>query len=241
MALKKLVSIADFAKLDKTTQALYKAEPSDGNHILDVEGEEDIGALKRAKDRETEENRILRAKIKETEDNAAAEAEKARKAAEKLARETGDVKALEKSWAEKHAAQEKILKDQLASREAAIVELTVGTAATAMAAKISTAPDLILPHIQRRLKSEIVDGKAVVKVVDDKGQPSALTIAELEAEFVANKSYAAILTGSKASGGGATGGGGGSGAPGGKVDFKGSPKEIAASLVAGGKLKTAGT
>lgn len=241
MALKKSVTIVDFAKLDKTTQSLYKAEPVDGNHVLDLEGEEDIGALKRAKEREVEENKELRKKLKDIEDAAAVEAEKARKAAEKAARESGDVKALEKSWQDKHAAEQKKLQDQLAQKDAALVELTVGNTATAMAAKISTAPDLILPHISKRLRSEIVDGKAVVKVVDVNGQPSALTVAELEQEFVANKSFAAILTGSKASGGGAQGGGGGGGAPsGGKVDFSKSPKEIAAGLAASGRLKTAG-
>lgn len=237
MALKKSVTVEEFAKLSKETQALYKTEPVEGAHLLDLEGEEDNGALMRAKQHEKDARKKAEDRAKLAEDKLAEIEATAVTEREKLARASGDIKALEKSWAEKHAAEQKKLQDQLSAKDAALTDLTVGNVAQAMAAEISVAPDVILPHISKRLRAEIVDGKAVTKVVDAQGQPSALTVDELKQEFLANKSFAPIITASKASGGGAGGGGGGGGAGSGKIDFSKSPKQIAADMKSSGKVK----
>lgn len=192
MALKKRIKKAEFEKLSDAIKAEYI---EDGDEFrLDVDGEEDTGALKRAKDREKE----LR---KQAED-------KLREAQEELdringddARKKGDIATLEKSWQKK-------LDDQRAEAEAKIAKLTghttktlVDNVASAIAHKISNAPALLLPHIKARLAADFEGDSPVTRVLDKDGKPSALTVDELSAEFVANKDFSAIIIGSKATGG----------------------------------------
>ena len=110
--------------------------------------------------------------------------------------------------------------------------MLVDNVAQSMASKISKAPELILPHIKARLKAEFNEGKAVTRVLDKDGNPSAFGIEDLQKEMVANPAFAPIIIGSKASNSGAENSHGGSGAPG-KLDYaKASPKEIAAHIKA---------
>lgn len=239
MALKKKLTKTEYdaAKADIKTE--YKlVEGKTDEYELDIEGGEDTGALLRAKDHEKRARQEAETKLREAQEKLDKIEADAIKEREKAARESGDTKALEKSWKEKLEKREAELAKQIEVRDAALANLTVDNVAQQIAAKISTAPSILIPHIKNRLRSEIVDGVATTKVVDAKGLPSALTVAELEAEFVANKDYAAIITGSKASGGGARGSQDGGGAPaqGGKVDFSKGPKAVAASLAASGKL-----
>ena len=72
-----------------------------------------------------------------------------------------------------------------------------------IANEISTVPDLMSGAISARLTTEIVDGKATTRVLDQDGKPSALTVEELKKEFVANEKFSSIIVGSNASGSGA--------------------------------------
>lgn len=124
------------------------------------------------------------------------------------ARKTGDIATLEKSW-------EKKLTDQAAEYQAKVDRLSehttrtlVDNVAQSLASKISTAPALILPHIKARLQADFDGDEPKTRVLDGNGQPSALTIDDLAHEFIENKDFAAIITGSKASGGAGVSGGG---------------------------------
>jgi hypothetical protein len=77
---------------------------------------------------------------------------------------------------------------------------------------VSGSAPLLLPHIARRLKVEIVDGTPITRVLDASGKPSAASVDELKKEFIDNKAFAPVIVGSRASGGGAAGAGGGGGA-----------------------------
>ena len=77
----------------------------------------------------------------------------------------------------------------------------VDNVATQIATKISNAPALLLPHIKSRLQADFEGDSPVTRVLDKDGKPSAMTVEELAAEFVANKDFSAIITASKASGG----------------------------------------
>ena len=72
--------------------------------------------------------------------------------------------------------------------------------------------EIILPHITRRLSAEVVDGKAVTRVLDADGAVSALKPEELQKEFLSNDRFSAIVVASRASGSGAGGGRKGGGA-----------------------------
>lgn len=204
MALKKKLTKEEHAKLSDALKSEY-IEDGDGFR-LDVEGEEDTGALKRAKDREAQLRRDAEKAKKELEDRLAEiEGDDARK--------KGDIATLEKSWQKK-------LDDQKAEYEGKVSKLTAHTTkslvdnvALSIASKISNAPAIILPHIRARLQADFEGDEPKTRVLDKDGKPSALSVEELSAEFVANKDFAAIITASKASGGAGKPSQNGGGAP----------------------------
>lgn len=196
MALKRTITKDDFAKLSDGIKEQY-IESGDG-YRLDIDGDDDNGALKRAKDREVQ----LR---KDAEERARLAQEKLDEISGTDAKKRGDIDALEKSWTEKN----KKLSDESAAQ---IQKLKASTEkhlrdgnARALAAKISNAPDLLYPHIVSRLTVDYEGEEPKLRILDDKGQPSAMTLDELSAEFVANKNYSAIMIASKSSGGGGGG------------------------------------
>lgn len=131
------------------------------------------------------------------------------KAAMEAAKKSGDVDAVEKSWNEKYSALETNLNESSQRYERMIQSLTVGATASKLAAELAVqgSSDVLLPHISARLAVEIKDDKPVVKVLDKDGRPSAMTIKELQAEFMANPIFAPIISGTKANGSGFKGNG----------------------------------
>ncbi len=205
MALKRKIDKATFDALPADVQKEYKAEGMD--YVLDVEGGiEDPAELKRAKDREKqradEEKKRADALQKEKDDAAAANGDDATAAA----RKAGDIATLEKAWKKKEddakAAGDKQAETLRASLQRTLID---GTAAS-MAAALSAPPNVLVPHIKSRLSIDFTGPEPVLRVVGADGKPTALTVEELQQEFVANADFAAIITGSKANGGGAPGG-----------------------------------
>lgn len=192
MALKKKLTKAEYEKLSEHIKAEY-IEDGDGFR-LDIDGDEDTGALKRAKDREAQLRRDAEAKLREAQ-------EELDRINGDDARKKGDIATLEKSWQKK-------LEDQKTEYEGKLGKLTshtktqlVDNVAQQIAAKISNAPALLLPHIKARLAADFEGDSPVTRILDKEGKVSAMTIEELSAEFVANKDFSAIITASKASGG----------------------------------------
>lgn len=225
------ITLPTLEGVNETVAAEYKKQ-EDGTFKLDVSGLEDTGALKRAKTHEKENRQIAETKLGEAE----ASNTTLQETIDEMRRGNipkGDVDALEQSWKDKL----KIAGDTHATEKGALQtslnELLVDNVASHMASEISTAPELLIPHITKRLQADNVDGKAVTRVLGADGKPSATTIEELQQEFVANDKFAAIIVGSKASGGGAE-----QKKPGGSAADKGfdyskaSPKEITAHIQA---------
>lgn len=228
MALKQILESLD--GLHDTIKSEYK-KGEDGKFHLDVEGGEDTGALKRAKDHEKSARQKAEQLLQEAQDKLV-ELSDERDGLLRGAIPKGDVEKLEASWKSKLTTREKELGDQIGGLTSHLNTMLVDNVAQGMAGKISKVPELMLPHIRGRLKAEYVDGRPTTRVLDKDGNPSALTVADLEKELFTNPTFAPIIIGSKASGSGAEGGHGGGGAPS-KVDFsKASPKEIAAHLKA---------
>lgn len=192
MALKKKLTKEEYSKLSDHIKAEY-IEDGDGFR-LDIDGDEDTGALKRAKDREAQLRRDAEAKLREAQ-------EELDRINGDDARKKGDIQTLEKSWQKK-------LDDSKAEYETKLGKLTshtktqlVDNVAQQIASKISNAPALLLPHIKARLAADFEGDAPVTRILDKDGKPSAMTVEELSAEFVANKDFSAIITASKASGG----------------------------------------
>jgi alanyl-tRNA synthetase len=208
MALKSKLTKTEFDALPDALKEHYKA--SGDNYLLESD---DAAELRAAKDRETEE----RKREKERADKLQLEkdeAERLKRDAELAkAKKDKDVEALEASWKQEkdNAVAAERLKTE--KREAQLREVLVENEAIKLADEISTSPVLILPHIRARLRAELDGEKAVTRVLDEKGEVSAKTLADLKKELVDNAAFKAIIKASNASGGGAGGGGGsGSGA-----------------------------
>lgn len=200
MSLKSKITKEVFEKLADGLKAEYKVNANDVNeYVLDVEGLEDTGALKRAKDRETETAKAEKIRA----DKAEADLAEFKKSG---ARNTGDIVALEKSWKEQADAKEATAKAETKVVKQKLAKVMRDDVALQIATRISTKPNLILPHVMARLKAEIPDdGDPLTRVLDKEGKPSALTISQLEQEFIADADFAGIIVASRASGGGASG------------------------------------
>lgn len=193
--------------LDDGVKALYQKDEASGKFRLGIEGlpqPEDVTGLKNKL------NELLNEKKSEAEKRKAAE-EAARKAAEEAAKKNGDTEALEKSWQEKFAAREAELSAELEKYKGTVVSLTSGQTATKLAAELSVqgSADVLLPHIERRLKTEYRDTGPVTTVLDKGGKPSAMSVEDLKKEFAENPAFAPLIVGSKASGAGPHGNKGG--------------------------------
>lgn len=203
--------------VDEAVRALYTEK--DGKFVLGIEGlpqQEDVSGLKAKVDELLGEKKAAEKKAREAE-------EAARLEREELARKSGNVEELERSWSEKYSRREAelngMLEQERGTLSTQIRDLTVGRTATdiASALAIPGSAKALLPHIERRLSVEQRDGKPVVVVLDQQGKLSAATLDELKAEFANDTAFAPLIAGSKASGGGAAGAGGGGGAAKGKI------------------------
>ncbi len=213
MALKRKINKEAYDALPDAVKAEYKTEGMD--FVLDVEGFEDPAPeLRRARDREKQraedaEKKLapLQAKVTELEDQLKLDPTK-----------RGDIATLEASWKQKLADAEKAGTATADALRASVTKLLRDGAATALAGEISTAPNLLLPHLMSRLTVDFDGDEPQLRVLGADGKISAFTVDDLKKEFVANQDFAAIIVGSKASGGGANGG---------KQNGNGVPKKLA--------------
>ncbi len=235
MAVKMTLASLDGVPADVAKE--YKKVEQEGKTVflLDLDGYEDPAALKRAKDHEKEARKTAEKQAKDL----ATEKEKLQEEIDEMRRGNlpkADVDKLEASWKTKLAAKEAELTGKLTSAQKSLQKHLVDNVATTLAAKISSAPAVILPHIRSRLAAEEVNGDFVTRVLDKDGKPSAMSIEELQKEFTENKDFAAILVGSRASGSGGSGSGAGSGGSGGSSGTKNlataSAKDLAAHIAA---------
>lgn len=203
MALKKSITKEQYEKLSKDLQSEYIAD-GDG-YRLDVEGEQDTGALKRAKDRETQLRQEAEKKAKELE-------EKLAEIDGNDARKKGDIETLEKQWEVKKNKEIEALKasfetekNELTSKvskyETGFKTTLIDNTAATLAAKLNPkAPKVLIPHIKERLIADFDSDVPTTKILKD-GKPSNMTLDDLHKEFVANKDFAGIIIGSQSSGG----------------------------------------
>lgn len=195
MTLKRKIDKEAFEALNPSLKALYVEK--DGVFHLDME-DEDAGALLRAKEHEKESR-------KKAESEAKALREKLAQLEEDGMRKRGDVEALDKSWAEKHSKAIQEIESKHLNLKNSIRKQLLETQARAIASEISTTPSLMAKAIMERLDVDFdAENGPALRILDNTGKPSALSLDELKQEYVANKEYAPIIIGSKASGGSAT-------------------------------------
>ncbi len=201
--LKRRIDKKEFDTLDDAKKELYSESATKaGEYLLAIE-DDDTSALRLAKERETRRSAELKIKNDELLLELEGFKNKADDEDQVNARKKGDIAALEKSWQAKLDTMEKKYKEILTKREAAIGKLLVDKEAEMLAKEISNSPSLILPHIKSRLVADLDGDEPITRIIGTDGKPSALNIADLKKELLANKEFAVILIGSRASGGGA--------------------------------------
>lgn len=203
------ITAAIFALLPAATQAAFKQTP--GNADEYDNGEENAAGLKTALDKEKEDSKAAKERLTAFEAAESAKIEAARKKAVEEARSTGDFATIEKDYQAKMKALEEKVAAADNQRNADMTNAAIDAAANELA-KDFVSPSLALPAIKQRLKAEIVDGKAIVRVLDKTGNASASGITELRNEFLTTPELKASLIASKGGGGGSehSPGGGGS-------------------------------
>lgn len=162
------------------------------------------------------ETKAAKAKAKE-------EAEAARIASEEVARKSGDVSALDKSWQEKHAKTEADYGEKLAAKDKQLQAVLVDSVAQKAAMDIAVdaeCAELLADKLRGSLGLAEVDGKMQTVVLDADGKRSAITVDELKKQLVAK--YPRLVKGNPAGGAGGmpqpAGGAGGSTNSGSMVD-----------------------
>ncbi len=204
MALKKKLTKAEYDKLKNELKENYIEDGDDG-YKLDLEGDEDTGALKRAKDREVQLRKEAEKRAKDAEDRLS-------ELDSNDARKKGDIETLERQWKEKHqkeidklnadnTAEKTALTEKLTKRDSTLSKQLIDNKAQALSIKLNPKLAKVLePHIKARLSADLEGDEPITVILDTLGKPSKLTMDQLEAEFVANKDFAGIIIGSKASG-----------------------------------------
>jgi hypothetical protein len=194
MALKRKITKDAFEKLADPLKFEYKANPENENeYLLDVDDAKELTrALAREKARaDTAEEAA------EVATTALADLER------KRTRKDRDIDTLTATHEREKTELTEGFTTKIKAKDAFIQETLVDNVAQALAHKISSQPDLILPHVKARITADLTGEKPVTKIIGPDGKPSDMTVDKLAEEFVANKKFSAIIIGSKASGGSA--------------------------------------
>ncbi len=194
MALKKKLSKEAWATLKKEFQDEYKLVGDE--YVLDVDGEEDTGALLRSKDHEKQLRKDAEKRLKELQDKLDEESEN-------KSRKEGDIEKLEAKWKKDLEASQNEANSRIERLSNFARRNLIDRTANEIASKISTVPTLMAKALRERLAVDFEGDEPTLKILDAQGKPSALTTEQLSQEFAANKEFASIIIASKASGGGA--------------------------------------
>lgn len=212
MALKHKIDQAAFDKLHELFQEEYTKQ-EDGTYVLSVEGGEDTGALKRAKDHEKALREKATKKATELEQKLTELQSQLEDLQGSAAKGSDKTQELERTWKEKLAKREKELTAQITAVQDKVKAKTVEAQVTALATELAGPhAELLLPHLKSRFSAELTDeGDVTVKILDGAGTPSDLSLDALRKEFLTSERFAPIVVASKATGSGAGGARKGSG------------------------------
>jgi predicted RNase H-like nuclease (RuvC/YqgF family) len=199
MKLKRKIDKATFDALSDEHKKFYAENSSRrGEYLLDFE-DDDENPLKTAYERTKQEKEGLASQLTELQAKIA-ELEK-KPESKKTDKDIADLKALETSYEKKIADLTADLTGKLKAKDDYIKTVLADTKAAEIAARISKTPKLLQRALRDRLEVDFSGDVPALKVLDDTGKPSAFSLDDLEKEFVANPDYAAIIIGSKATGG----------------------------------------
>ncbi|MGI0119694.1 hypothetical protein [Zooshikella sp. RANM57] len=197
--------------VDENLQSFY--EEVDGKYCLKIEGLDDTGALKRAKEHEKTARKAAEDQARELKMQLDALQAQINENKDNEARKKGDIEALENSWKEKYTNNEKLWSEKLTHREKELQgnieklqnnlkSILIDKEAVRLASELAVegSAELLIPHIKARLATSERNGQLVTVVNDLEGKPSALTLDELKLEFANKAAFAPVIVGSLATG-----------------------------------------
>lgn len=185
--------------VDESLHGFY--EEGENGYSLKVEGLEDTGALKRAKEHEKATRQAAEAKLAEAK-------AKLEEIEQNAARQSGDVESIEKSWKEKFSARETELNGQIETLSGKINNGIIDSEAAKLGAMAVDGSESVLAKFVRdRLTVDSSGSEPKLVILDEQGKPSALTVDEYREEIRNNPAFAPMLSASKATGSGANGDG----------------------------------
>lgn len=251
MALKRKITKAEFEKLSDEMKKHYAEGEFSDTYILDMGdgGDDDPAELRRALARERADKRKalkelgeLRESMEGGDDDGNGEGDDSGDGDPpkrgRPRKDANDAKKIDADWKKKYDKDTGGLTAKLSAKDAFIKKQMIEGTADRIAAKISTQPKLLTKVIAERLTVDFDGDEPELVILGEDGKPNGLSLEKLEKEFVANKDFAAIIIGSKATGGGAPKGGAdnktGGGAPASDTAdlSKLSPRDLAATLKA---------
>lgn len=194
MALARKLTKEQYDALPDVLKAEYVAKGSE--YVIDLSGEDDgVTAMKTARDHEKAARKEAEQKLRDIE-AAKITAE------EELARKNKDVEGIDAAWQRKLDEATGTSAAKLEKLQGHIKKGLVDQKALELATGLSSkGAKLLLPHIQARIQADFDGDEPVARILDATGKPSTLTFEQLREEFYANEDYAAIIDGSKSSGG----------------------------------------
>lgn len=198
MAVKSKITKTEFDALSDEMKGNYKEEGE--FYILDSdERRELLAARNREKergDRALADIATLRGEFETLQGELEAERDK-------KAKEKNDIPTIEAAWQKKLDDQKKKSDEALARRDKQLSNLLVRNVALQIANEVSDNPDLLLPHLERSIVADLDGEEPKTVFLDDKGQRTAKNLEDFKKEVVDNPTFASIIIGSKATGGGA--------------------------------------
>jgi hypothetical protein len=191
------ISKEDYENLSDIEKKLYSEK--NGSFLLTVEGvesEDDVKALKNAKEYEKTERKKLEAQLKELQQKLDGNTEEEIK-------KKGDIQALEESYKKKLKETSDALEAEKQKHLSHLSTQLLNSTVSELSLKIApNAKTLISPHIKNRLSVEFENDTPIVRVLDKDGKISANTLDDLHKEFVNNPEFKPIVGGTNASGSG---------------------------------------
>lgn len=244
--LKVRISTEAWEKLPPVVQEFY--EKTEDGYELGLDGrqvkDDDLGALRRAKDRVQQERDDLKDALKAMSNEQTELQQKLKDLDNNDARKSGDIEKLEKAWlkekdelTEMYTKREDALKGYIEQSEISRIVDSITIQNTGNKENAA----LLAPHVRSRIDVEFGDDMTpAIRILDNDGSVTSLKVEDFEKEIVDNPAYAAIIVSNRASGGGAaddtkTGGGnafptGGNGQTGVTDLSKIHPKELVSRL-----------
>lgn len=111
----------------------------------------------------------------------------------KEAEKNKDVKAINENWERQFQEAKEKYEKEIQMKNNFIEKQLIDNVAINLANEISTAPELIMPHIKERLTVQFDNEEPVTKVLDINGNMSPYQVEDLKKEMMSDKKFAPIM------------------------------------------------